>query len=584
MDEGIKNKMPDFIADYIFGEPLADRYGKIFADLKIDEAKLLNKLIWGVHNRKISLRNFLEEAKKFNLPGFNEKIFFGILRYDFFPLADYLGIEINEWLKYLPQPVLKNLKVVNLAAWAKEYLARQEWDFSEEESGRLKKILAFFLKGEGEEKVKKFLARPEKLGGIEMEEEVAEDILSALRKKFQETLEKDEIFTSQEVVFPSPVAGAEPINQPEIVKKEQKLPRPASVVSPQPAPFPAASVFTPPINLYNQKAEEVIKKSGIMVKAELKGRLKLIIISRLKEVRKASETEERLTAEEARGGLGFKKEEAEKIIRLVESARATPASPPLSASRPAPSVPAPFVAPIAAAVPAPSVPAPAQAAPAIFKPAPSFQAQPKPAPPRPSQPSSQPLPRPPAPSQPRPSPPKPSPKIFPSGPLSTSDIKPRPPQDLKIVEKDGAPPKAEPAKIISIPKPAPVNAIPEALSGRPKVEDVSFKPRLVSPVDELREMNLIDFRRLSPKPRVAADKIITKVELLAGEGYEKKVKGIQAWQKSALNQLYAALLAESLRQAKPVKEMIVDWQKQGRECPTFEEFKAIMDLNGELKF
>ncbi len=97
-------------------------------------------------------------------------------------------------------------------------------------------------------------------------------------------------------------------------------------------------------------------------------------------------------------------------------------------------------------------------------------------------------------------------------------------------------------------------------------------------------MTLLEFRRLSPKPKVAADKIVAKMELLSKEGFEKKLKGLEAWQKSSINKLYNALLSQSLNEAKPVAQIIAEKINAKQETLSEEEFKVIMELNRVLKF
>ena len=115
------------------------------------------------------------------------------------------------------------------------------------------------------------------------------------------------------------------------------------------------------------------------------------------------------------------------------------------------------------------------------------------------------------------------------------------------------------------------------------MEDVAYKPRLVGPVEELRELTLVDFRRLSPQAKVTADKIYAKIELLAEESYEKKIAGIKAWQESEVNKMYLGLLNESVDRAMPVQKMIEERQGAGRPTLTYEEFKTVMELNRRLR-
>ncbi len=120
--------------------------------------------------------------------------------------------------------------------------------------------------------------------------------------------------------------------------------------------------------------------------------------------------------------------------------------------------------------------------------------------------------------------------------------------------------------------------------GKGKIADVKYAPKLVGPIEELREMNLVDFRRLSSNPIDAAMKIKEKIDFLEDDGYDKKLEGIKAWRQSPLNKLYLQIGQESISQGKDIGTVIHERQKAGKEYLTQEEFVAIMDLNKELRF
>jgi hypothetical protein len=121
--------------------------------------------------------------------------------------------------------------------------------------------------------------------------------------------------------------------------------------------------------------------------------------------------------------------------------------------------------------------------------------------------------------------------------------------------------------------------------GKIRIEDVKKAPKLTGPIDELGEMNLVDFRRLSPDPQVAAKKIKEKVEALEEEGgYARRLAGIRAWRQSPLNHLYLQIGQESINQKKSVKEIIGRRRENGEKYLTPEEFNAIIELNRELRF
>ncbi len=145
-----------------------------------------------------------------------------------------------------------------------------------------------------------------------------------------------------------------------------------------------------------------------------------------------------------------------------------------------------------------------------------------------------------------------------------------------------APPKVKPLEILKPVQPA--YRRPEVPSKRPRLEDIKVKPRLIGPVEEIREMTLIDFRRLSNEPREAVQKIKEKLNLLEKESLTKKIAGIRAWQESEVNKLYLGIAKEIITQGKPVSEIIKKREEAGKPVLTEEEIKAIMELNKSLRY
>ena len=105
-----------------------------------------------------------------------------------------------------------------------------------------------------------------------------------------------------------------------------------------------------------------------------------------------------------------------------------------------------------------------------------------------------------------------------------------------------------------------------------------------SDVDELAEMNLVNFRRLSQSPYEAIKKIEDKVGFLEEDSYKKRLEGIKAWRQSPVNKIYLAIGQESIEQKKTVDTVIEDRKNSGKDYITVQEFNAIMDLNKGLRF
>ena len=127
-------------------------------------------------------------------------------------------------------------------------------------------------------------------------------------------------------------------------------------------------------------------------------------------------------------------------------------------------------------------------------------------------------------------------------------------------------------------------SIPREKTARPKVEDVRHVSALAGPTEELRRMNIVDFRRLSKDPVQAITKIKDKIDLLEDQGFEKKVQGIQAWRESAINKQYLELAREALMTSSSLEDILAKKRGVGEDVPSNEELSAIVKLNAELRF
>lgn len=121
-------------------------------------------------------------------------------------------------------------------------------------------------------------------------------------------------------------------------------------------------------------------------------------------------------------------------------------------------------------------------------------------------------------------------------------------------------------------------------SPRVKIEDVKFVPRVMSPLDEIKYMDLLNFRRLDKEAVRAAEKIKNKISLLEEEGYDKRLEAVKLWRYSPLNKLYLQIGQASIGENKPIDVIIEEKKKRREEYLTAEEFAAVMDLNKSLRF
>lgn len=124
-----------------------------------------------------------------------------------------------------------------------------------------------------------------------------------------------------------------------------------------------------------------------------------------------------------------------------------------------------------------------------------------------------------------------------------------------------------------------------AAQSKPRLDDVKYGgPRLTGPIQELKEMSIIEFRRLSKDPEAAIQKIMQRIDILNQESLERRIEGIRAWQSCPLQQAYIHLMSEAFQKAKPVAQLADEKRAAGEECPTPTEIAAIISLNSKLHF
>ena len=112
---------------------------------------------------------------------------------------------------------------------------------------------------------------------------------------------------------------------------------------------------------------------------------------------------------------------------------------------------------------------------------------------------------------------------------------------------------------------------------------INTRPRAYGPIEELNSLTLVDWRRWG-NTQEAIKKIKDKINILAEESLVKKAEGIKAWKSSEINQLYLDVGAESIDQGKPILEIISQREQKNQPALTEQEFNAIVELNQELRF
>jgi len=120
---------------------------------------------------------------------------------------------------------------------------------------------------------------------------------------------------------------------------------------------------------------------------------------------------------------------------------------------------------------------------------------------------------------------------------------------------------------------------------RPRLEEIKPLPRLYGPIDELANLSLSDFRRISDEPKLATEKLIEKIELLEDDSLAEKAKGIASLKRSPLYLKYSEILEKSILEKRNFSEIIKNLYSQNpEEVLSLKEFNAIMKLNEKLKY
>lgn len=135
----------------------------------------------------------------------------------------------------------------------------------------------------------------------------------------------------------------------------------------------------------------------------------------------------------------------------------------------------------------------------------------------------------------------------------------------------------------------PVNMTPirqsaPEVTGKKKMEDVKYVPKLMGPIEELKEMSVVNFERLSKNPKEAAEKIKEKLKFLEQENIGKKLEGIRAWRQSKINLLYIEIGLESVEKNMGIDDVIEVRQREGKDYLNKGEFNAIMQLNKDIRY
>lgn len=122
-----------------------------------------------------------------------------------------------------------------------------------------------------------------------------------------------------------------------------------------------------------------------------------------------------------------------------------------------------------------------------------------------------------------------------------------------------------------------------AEGGKIKMMDVK-KIKIMGPIDELRYLDLVNFRRLSKNPKEALEKIREKIKVLEELDYGKMIEGIKAWRQSYVHKLYLKIFLDAGNRGLGVNQIIAELKSYGKDYLEKEELDAIVEFNKTLRF
>ncbi len=122
------------------------------------------------------------------------------------------------------------------------------------------------------------------------------------------------------------------------------------------------------------------------------------------------------------------------------------------------------------------------------------------------------------------------------------------------------------------------------IANKPKIFDVRKKDKVIGPAEELSEITLNNFRKISKNPLEAIQKIIDKIDALEKDSYSKKAEAVNNWRQSEIYQIYLSMGKESMENDISIDKIIEKRALSRDKVLSKEEFSAITDLNKKLRF
>lgn len=117
-----------------------------------------------------------------------------------------------------------------------------------------------------------------------------------------------------------------------------------------------------------------------------------------------------------------------------------------------------------------------------------------------------------------------------------------------------------------------------------KSSDIRPGMKLVGPIDELRTMSMVDFRRLSPDVSVRIQKIRSRIEVIAQDGPHEKIRAIQAFEQSDPVRLYRDVLKRSLISQRSSDDLRAEDKKAGKDYLEEDEILALRQFLTQIRY
>lgn len=595
--------LPEPVLDHLYDERIGDLNERIIQGngLNPGQAPLLYALLRELFVRDVPFGNLVEEVKdRFNFDDAKAKrLAMDIAGYRLLPLDRWIG-DVSGYIRRLggdvsayPQERVQLVEKTRGEAASEVVSAASQAAASLRVKERMRDAVSSYLAGvRTEDQVLEVLTRAEKIGGVGLGPQDAKRVVDEARTEARAVIIKEDATIGAPAPSPEPAVSGDAEAAPSAPPDDFRTIRPEDekeieLVKEVVLPSKGAVRADETAERIGEAIEEIYEASGLKTgDEEFAKRVKTVIGNRLRDVRDQMETLETLVQPKELGGLGLGQDAARALLGAmqeslravheahaakireekagwVEAERQKASEAPIKeaaaqetdlerlyrsivakskkATRKA--AVAPDAGPPVIAPPSkPSIGAPPNLPVNVTNPVPPEHRAPETVPPAPP------------------------------GPIAAArTVVPLPPP-LTLVRPVPGAPVAAPAGVPGL-----------GPAGRPKMVDVKAAPKLTGPVEELRAITVVDFRRLSKDPKEACLKVRDKIDLLAEQSFTRRTEGIAAWSASEVVRTYLELMREGL-DGTPIAEAVAARQAARKPYLTPEEFQAVSELSRQLRY